>query len=277
MDTQKILKSDLLDIIFDNRNKDYGAYELRRNYGRRVRKGFASVALVALTTFSIAIAVLKEEPVQANPSVPFHPINPDLPSLPPEQPDASQPKPTKPDPIDETDTGIPTVIDDAINVTPPLPQEPPSQGNDDGDVTSPSSNSSGGQGTSPTENPTTGGQPEPTPEPTPEPSAPIDMIDVQVFPEFPGGEDELMRYLMSHLKYPQEAVRNNISGRVTLGFVVNKNGEIDDIKVLRSVGYGCDEEAVRVVKGMPGWKPAMNNGKPVSVYFNLPITFELQN
>lgn len=277
MDTQKILKSDLLDIIFDNRNKDYGAYELRRNYGRRVRKGFASVALVALTTFSIAMAVLKEEPVQANPSVPFHPINPELPNLPPEQPDASHPKPTKPDPIDETDSGIPSVIDDAVNVTPPLPQVPPSQGNDDGNETTPSSNASGGQGTSPSENPATGGQPEPTPEPTPEPSAPIDIVDVQVFPEFPGGEDELMRYLMSHLKYPQEAVRNNISGRVTLGFVVNKNGEIDDIKVLRSVGYGCDEEAVRVVKSMPGWKPAMNNGKPVSVYFNLPITFELQN
>lgn len=276
MDTQKILKSDLLDIIFDNRNKDYGAYELRRNYARRVRKGFASVALVALTTFSIALAVLNEEPVQASSGVPFHPINPDLPSLPPDQPDAAQPKPHHPDPVDETDTGIPTVIDDAIDVTPPDPQEP-IQGNDEGDDTAPSSNSSGGQGTSPIDHPNTGKQPIADPEPTPEPSSPIDMVDVQVYPEFPGGEDELMRYLMSHLKYPEEAVRSNISGRVTLGFVVNKNGEIDDIKVLRSVGYGCDEEAVRVVKSMPGWKPAMNNGKPVNVYFNLPITFELQN
>ena len=94
-------------------------------------------------------------------------------------------------------------------------------------------------------------------------------------PEFPGGEEELIRYLAQNIQYPKQALDGNTEGRVLIGFVVNKEGDIDDVKVLRSIGDGCDEEAVRVIHKMPKWKPGKNNGKLVNVFYNLPVTFQL--
>jgi protein TonB len=100
-------------------------------------------------------------------------------------------------------------------------------------------------------------------------------MDVSQMPEFPGGEEELLRYLAQNIQYPKRAVDGNTEGRVLLGFVVNKEGEIDDVKVIRSIGDGCDEEAVRVIHKMPKWKPGKNNGRLVNVFYNLPVTFQL--
>jgi TonB family protein len=97
----------------------------------------------------------------------------------------------------------------------------------------------------------------------------------EVMPEFPGGMDSLIKYLAGNIKYPQQAKEENIEGRVFINFVVEKNGSIGEAKVLRGVGGGCDEEALRVVSGMPDWTPGYNNGKPVRVSYNLPVKFTL--
>lgn len=76
--------------------------------------------------------------------------------------------------------------------------------------------------------------------------------------------------------YPEIAKESNIQGRVTVKFVVNEEGNVSDIIVVKGIGGGCDEEAVRVVKKMPKWKPGKQNGRPVKVYFSLPITFRLE-
>lgn len=99
---------------------------------------------------------------------------------------------------------------------------------------------------------------------------------VEVMPQFPGGTSELMRYLGTNIKYPTIAAENGIEGRVTLKFVVSKDGSISNIQVLRSLDPSCDKEAIRVVKGMPKWIPGMQNGHPVPVYFTLPVLFKLQ-
>ena len=99
---------------------------------------------------------------------------------------------------------------------------------------------------------------------------------VENMPEFPGGRGKLMQYLASHIKYPPYAKEAGIQGRVFINFVVEKDGSITAVKVLRGIGGGCDEEAVRVVKSMPKWKPGMQRGKPVRVSFNLPVKFTLQ-
>ncbi len=102
------------------------------------------------------------------------------------------------------------------------------------------------------------------------------FVVVEQMPHFPGGEKALMKYLATHIKYPALAKESGIQGRVFINFVVEPNGKIDHVKVLRGIGGGCDEEAVRVVEGMPRWIPGRQRGKPVRVSFNLPIKFTLE-
>ncbi len=99
---------------------------------------------------------------------------------------------------------------------------------------------------------------------------------VEEMPSFPGGEGELFKYLGKNIKYPQMATDAGISGVVYVTFVVDKEGKIRDVKVLRGIGGGCDEEAVRVVKSMPTWKAGKQRGKAVTVQYNLPIRFTLR-
>ena len=102
-----------------------------------------------------------------------------------------------------------------------------------------------------------------------------DFASVDVLPEFPGGMKGWGEYLQSALKYPEEAKKNKITGRVILSFTVLKNGSITDIKVLRGIGAGADEEAIRVVKESPKWKPGILKGEPVNVAYTMPIFFQL--
>jgi protein TonB len=99
---------------------------------------------------------------------------------------------------------------------------------------------------------------------------------VESMPEYPGGMGELMKYLASTIKYPPLAKESGIQGRVFINFVVEPDGAISNVKVLRGIGGGCDEEAVRVVSAMPKWKPGKQRGKPVRVSYNLPVKFTLQ-
>ncbi len=99
---------------------------------------------------------------------------------------------------------------------------------------------------------------------------------VEKQPSFPGGEQARKKYLANNIEYPQLARESGIQGTVFVTFVVEKNGDITDVRVLRGIGGGCDEEAIRVVKEMPKWEPGEQRGKPVRVQFNMPIRFTLQ-
>ncbi|SDN09043.1 TonB family C-terminal domain-containing protein [Daejeonella rubra] len=101
----------------------------------------------------------------------------------------------------------------------------------------------------------------------------IDTIIVQ--PEFPGGINGWSQYLSSTIKYPAEAKKNNVQGRVIVSFIIQKDGSLADIKVLRGVGSGLDEEAVRVISESPKWKPGTKDREPVNVAFTIPIQFKL--
>lgn len=105
--------------------------------------------------------------------------------------------------------------------------------------------------------------------------APIFTV-VESMPEFPGGQGELYKYLGNNIKYPVMAKESGIQGRVFVTFVVEKDGSITDVRLLRGIGGGCDEEAIRVVESMPNWKPGKQRGKPVRVQYNLPVKFTLQ-
>ena len=99
---------------------------------------------------------------------------------------------------------------------------------------------------------------------------------VEQMPEFPGGEEALYKYLRANIKYPQSAKESGIQGRVFVTFIVEPDSSISDVRVLRGIGGGCDEEAIRVVKAMPKWIPGKQRGKPVRIQYNLPVQFSLQ-
>ena len=98
----------------------------------------------------------------------------------------------------------------------------------------------------------------------------------EVMPEYPGGDQAMMDFVAKNVQYPQEARDKEISGRVLVSFIVEKDGSIADVKVVKGIGGGCDEEAVRVVKAMAKWKPGKDKGKPVRVSYTMPFTFKLQ-
>ncbi len=99
---------------------------------------------------------------------------------------------------------------------------------------------------------------------------------VEQMPQFPGGEAELMKYLSKNIKYPTMAMENNIQGRVVVQFVVTKTGSIGEVKVVRSVDRDLDKEAIRVCKSLPKFTPGKMNGQAVNVWYTLPVNFKLQ-
>ncbi len=94
--------------------------------------------------------------------------------------------------------------------------------------------------------------------------------------QFPGGDEALLKFIRKKIKYPKQAIKNKISGTVYVQFIVEKDGSISDVTVIRGIGGGCDEEAVRVITKMPNWIPAKQKGIPVRSFYVIPITFERQ-
>lgn len=117
-------------------------------------------------------------------------------------------------------------------------------------------------------------QPEKKVDLTPKAAGPL--IFAEKMPSYPGGESAMYKYLRKALRYPRPAVLNEIEGKVYLQFLVQKDGRIRDIKVLKGIGYGCDEEAIRAIKNMPKWVPGQQDGKKVDVFFTTRITFALE-
>ena len=99
---------------------------------------------------------------------------------------------------------------------------------------------------------------------------------VEQMPRFPGGEAALMKYLDSHIRYPDSAMSNHVQGRVIVQFVVDKTGQVRDVMVVRSVDKDLDKEAIRVVKSLPKFTPGRQNGKAVNVWYTLPVPFTLK-
>jgi protein TonB len=254
------VNQDRAELVFENRNKEYGAYQIRKNYEKQVLRAF--IFTISAIGLAIAIpvimslisdmdfnkkAVVSEEISLAEPP----PIDKATPPPPPVIP---------PPPVVKT-----------IKFTPPkvvkdeeVPEEPPPTQEEMKDV----------QISTVTQEGTTT-EDLPPENPVVDPDEGKVWTFVEEMPTFPGGEEALMKHLAS-AKYPAIARENNIQGRVYISFVVDKDGKIKDAKVLRGIGGGCDEEALRVVKNMPDWKPGKQNGRPVQVQYQVPVNFTLK-
>jgi protein TonB len=104
----------------------------------------------------------------------------------------------------------------------------------------------------------------------------IVFLRVEDPPQFIGGQDSLLNFLKQNLQYPEEARKAQVVGKVELQFIVEKDGTVSNVEVVWALGKGCDEEALRVMKLMPKWKPGKQSGRAVRVKFNMPIVFALE-
>lgn len=264
MDPKKLLQADYLDIIYDNRNKLYGGYELRKSYNRRIKKGvgFLMLGLSAIVSFSF-INIEKEKTI-VPPTVYTNPTIVDIEKkaiVPPPKPPSNPPPPAANTHI----FTIPKITDEEIK-----PEQQMSKVEDLTKSNSGLSNvDSGAEGITP---PIAGTGPASTGPVTPPATASIPIFVEQM----PAPAYDMLAYLAKNISYPPNAREAGIQGRVGVQFVINEDGSISNVKVVRSIGGGCDEEAMRVIKSMPKWKPGKNNGTAVKVLFTQPIMFSLQ-
>jgi periplasmic protein TonB len=273
-------RGDMLDIIFATRNKSYGAYQLRRSYPQYLMRALGfGLLLVAffmvlpyiLNAVSGALAA-REKPVDAEIEMTAPPdIDKNEPPPPP-----PPPPPTPPPPVKATVAFVPPIIKPDEEV----PEEQPKIANDELDTikTQIAKNTQDGEeNADPGEMEAGNGLQQAVVSKAEEPEKTYEQFDVSKLPSFPGGEAELQKYLSQNIKYPAIAKENNIQGTVALSFVVEKDGSLSNIKILKDPGGGCGKEAVRVLESMPRWTPGeAAGGNKVKVKFTLPVRFRLE-
>lgn len=246
------------DIIFRDRNKEYGAYDLRRRYGSTM-----SISIVAGLLFSGSVVLVPFFTSDHTGNLPGERIiitavtDPDLANL---QAPPELPKPPAP-PVEmmkKLQFVPPVVVPDEQAITNSLMTV---------DVLA----------TEIVDGVATEILPEISMDPDPIiPSVEKPFIIVKEMPSFPGGESALLQYIIDHVKYPEDALMNRIQGTVILRFVVSSTGDIKDVELIRSVDPLLDNEAIRVISGMPRWKPGKQDGHAVPVYFNIPVVFRIK-
>jgi len=262
-----LLDQKWIDVIFTDRNKNYGAYELRRDNGRNTRNAL----LIGVAVFVLAISAntilnlisgfipkAKEKVKITN--VVLSPPPPDLKKPPPPPP----PEPPKPK-VDQVKFPPPVVKPDIeVKEKPPTVKElevaDPGQKNLKGDKNA-EVNIDEPVGTS--EAKVTEEDPNKI------------FTSVEKIPEFPGGIEAFYKYLGKAIRYPSVARENGTQGRVIVSFVCERDGSLTDVHITRDIGDGCGDEAVRVVKASPHWKPGIQNGRPVRVAYSVPVMFTL--
>jgi len=252
------------DIVFEDRNKEYGAFELRKQSSKRHL--MALISTVVLFTLALVAPTLLDKiiPEQEEAMVEVTSLS----DLKLDEKKVEKPKEMF---LEEP----PPVLKSTIKFTPPIITNEPideedlmktqevlteaktkisiidNVGSEDPDAIDPTE---------------------------------LDIIDepdevfmvVEQMPDFPGGTEALLKFIQSNLRYPQIAADNGITGRVYLSFVVNTDGSIVDIQVMRGISRECDAEAVRVIKSMPKWIPGRQNGTAVRVKYTVPIVYVLQ-
>ena len=259
IDKINIFSDQWVDIVFQNKNKLYGAYDLRKTSSKR----HAKALLIAVSVFLVAI--LSPILIKELSNLRKHDgdktvrtlVNVNL-----EKPKEDIPKPIvpPPPPVRNQMKFVPPVIKKDEDV----PEEPPI-------INIEVQKSTAAVSTADVKGNTDA--PEVAPQPEVESTEPF--VAVEQMPEFEGGEKALFNFINSNIRYPVVALENGIFGRVIVRFAVDKNGAISSVSVIKGIGGGCDEEAIRIVKRMPNWKPGKQGGRAVPVWYTLPILFTI--
>jgi periplasmic protein TonB len=272
MDVNKILNADVLDIIFEGRNKEYGAYDLRKTYNKRMVKAIGGTAIVILLLFigyfvsnlntggpkkdivvqDVQLEDVKEEKKEPPPPPPpkIEPPKVEMakftpPKIVPDKEVKPEEKPPEQEKLEDTKIG--TVNQEGIK--------------DEGITAPPVSDAGKGVVEAPKDNE----------------DYDKTFTKVEIESEFPGGAAAWLRYLNKNLRYPDDAVNNEIQGTVIVQFIVDKEGNVSDVQPISGPDNGgLREEAVRVIKKSGKWTPAVQNGRQVKSYKKQPIVFKLE-
>lgn len=272
-----LIDNNWVDLVFEGRNKEYGAYVLRKDTGKRNVK---SMLLVFAVIIAIMAAVAAKVAIEnAFPKKVAMETDVELSKL----AQKKEAKVEKKAPVKVEEQKVVEKVKSSVKFTPPVikkdsevkPEEE-LKSQEDLNKTNTAIGSFDVKG-----NDEAGGevlkakeviaQPEP---PKEEETKVFDVVEVM--PSFPGGQGALFEWLSKNIKYPVVAEENGVQGRVIVTFVVERNGSITDVQVVKSVDPSLDKEAVRVVKAMPHWIPGKQNGSAVRVKFTVPVTFRLQ-
>lgn len=262
-----IFNQQWIDVVFSGRNKNYGAYELRKQNSKNTTKALiigviVFVLFISANTIINAISgfIPKAKPKVKITKVVLAPPPVDIKKPPPPPPpEPPKPKVTQvkfPPPVVKPDVQVkenpPTITE--LKVADPGQKN--IKGNPDADVT--------------IDQPVGNADKKVT-----EDDGNKIFTSVEQYPQFPGGIEAFYKYLSKNIRYPAIARENGTQGKVIVTFVCEKDGSLTDIKVVRGIGDGCDEEAIRVLKNSPHWSPGIQNGRPVRTLYTVPISFTL--
>jgi protein TonB len=266
-----IFRKEWLEVVFADKNKTYGAYQLRKSKGANTSKALiiGSIIFIVLFFSPKIYSLIKgsmdheEEQLKAQEVIlaPPPPVDPKTPPPPPVEP--------PPPKVDQVKMPPPIVKPDIeVRDEPPtvekLKEADPGQRDIKGDPTADIVIAE-----------PVGEGPKREAAVAVDDNKVYDFVSIEKQPEFPGGISKFYGYLSKAIKYPPMAQENNVQGKVFLSFVVEKDGKLTDITVTRGLGSGTDEEAIRVLKASPRWNPGIQNGKPVRVKYNINVNFTL--
>jgi protein TonB len=270
-----IYQTGWLDLVFANRNKSYGAYELRQHADERLLRSLLItlffVGVIVAYTF-VPKSVVTDgglthipEPLDTT-IVILRPVAP--PQSQPSAPAARSSNSSSPR-VESPPSTVPVVVSTPVtdDLSAPhisTPSDAPQIA--DGQAT-------GGPGIQGGTDPIGGLSPGTG---STENTTIYAPGSVERFPEFPGGMEAFGKFLRKNLRYPSQAQEAEVGGRVFVSFVVEKDGRLTDIKIVKGIGFGCDEEAARVLGKSPAWKPGIQNSKAVRVLFTIPLIFQLE-
>jgi protein TonB len=271
MEIKNILNADILDIIFEGRNKDYGAYDLRKSYNRRLIKALGSMALMLVLLFTgyFLSGMTRHETVK-----PVDVTDVDLNKIVEDKKEVVVPPPPKVEPpkVAMTQFTPPKIVKDKDVKE---DEKPPEQdkledtkigtvnqdGIKDDNITAPPV-SDGGKGV--------------VEAPKKDDDEDKVFMKVEQESEYPGGSQAWLRYMNKNMRYPDEAINNEIQGTVVVQFIVDKDGNVSDVQAVSGpTEGGLREEAVRVIKKSGKWTPAVQNGRMVKSYKKQPVGFKI--
>lgn len=250
--SKSYLNQSFNDIVFENRNKEYGSYALRALTKRNILRAMyliSGVVFIAIASIYIDFSFFKRsEPLVLNMTeVTLSDPPPLFNLLPPAVPPAAKKKETSE--LTEMEVKEDNQVDDK-NEKKVIDEKVDSTSNGTAEKGTDTKSVESGNGNTV-------------------------YYSVEVKPEYPGGSKGLTKYLKDNVKYPQDAKENGIQGTVVVVFIVNEDGSVSDAKIKKGIGGGCDQEALRIVNEMRKWKPGKQGGVPVKVYQQIPIAFKL--
>jgi protein TonB len=265
-----LYKAEWLDLVFDNRNKEYGAYELRQHYAGNMVKAmgitFVGIGLLCAASIILRPVALQHKVVLVDmtpramvipPVAPIKKIEPPAPAKPLKiQPPAPAVATQRYVPMIVTAEPVTTNPPKNIEITGAIGQTTTTGKTDAGNILP--ATTTEGTGTTPTEDVSV-----------------HNPFGLDVMPEPVGGANAWAKFLSKNLRFPSAAQEEQVSGKVILSFIIEKDGSLSNITVDRPAGHGFDEEALRVLKLAKAWKPGMQNGQPVRVKYSIPINFQL--